>query len=470
MAFCTNCGKQVNEGTRFCESCGKVVDVTQNEKNNQRKTVYDGEIHKCPNCGEVLNSFLTNCPSCGYELRGTSATNSVKELAKKLEELEAKRPPKKIHSMFSKPFNREQLSNIDEQKISLIKNFVIPNTKEDIMEFVVLASSNIDIKSYGLFGMQNQNINPAQRELSDAWLAKFEQAYEKAKLSFGETTEVIKIKNIYDKKNEQIVNNKKKIKLFWLGILAIFLIIPIVSLITIFSISSINTQKIETENERLEIIVEEVYDAIENDNFTLARAKASQIIFSDTTAVDGQQEAERWEKIRTDLIKVIDVAEKDSETYAIDSEPATSVSEEQTSTVEEPHTKSTEEIPSAFLEGYEKADFSKYNSPASENGLGGKRIYITGTLDKIEILEADGTQTILGYLVESGGYTWLIKMHAVPIVTATNFDEAIGKEVICTVVYDGYSEKKEMPSTTLNEIMILENGKTFFGMQKLLDE
>ena len=123
-----------------------------------------------------------------------------------------------------------------------------------------------------------------------------------------------------------------------------------------------------------------------------------------------------------------------------------------------------------FVTGFEKAEFDKYNSLASENGLGGAKIYIEGTLISTEILTASGTQSILGYIKDKTNNIWLIKMHVIPLVSSTHFDSVIGKEVVVKVVYDGYSRVKEMPSTTLDELLIIENGDIMFGMQKLLDE
>ena len=40
------------------------------------------------------------------------------------------------------------------------------------------------------------------------------------------------------------------------------------------------SREIAAENERLEAIVQEVYDALENENFVLARAKAATLVFS----------------------------------------------------------------------------------------------------------------------------------------------------------------------------------------------
>lgn len=176
MAFCTNCGRELNEGANFCANCGKKVSGAQTRVEEQRKTVYDGELHKCPNCGERLGSFVTVCPTCGYELRGARATTVVSELAMKLEQIES-----------------------IEQKIDLIRNFCIPNTKEDICEFFILATSNMSAGGYD----------------AEAWYAKLEQAYQKAKLSFGNTSEFQYLDQLYNtaikkQKTKSLVQNIKK--------------------------------------------------------------------------------------------------------------------------------------------------------------------------------------------------------------------------------------------------------------------
>lgn len=161
MAFCINCGQELAEEAKFCANCGTAV---SNNSTTQRKTVYDGELHKCPNCGERLDSFVSVCPSCGYELRGAKATSVVNELAKKLER-----------------------TGTIEQKIDLIRNFYIPNTKEDIYEFFILATSNISAGGYDV----------------EAWYTKLEQAYQKAKLSFGNTPEFQYLSQLYSKTKKQ---------------------------------------------------------------------------------------------------------------------------------------------------------------------------------------------------------------------------------------------------------------------------
>ncbi|RHK66625.1 zinc ribbon domain-containing protein [Streptococcus parasanguinis] len=211
MGFCIKCGSTLAEGAHFCGNCGVEIGEAHTES-GQRKTVYDGEVYKCPNCAEILNSFMPFCPSCGYELRGAKGASVVKEFAEKLEKIEKTReiPKRDFFTGILAVLDEEKLNKTDEGKINLIRSFSIPNTKEDILEFMILAASNIDLK---LYGKENTaGINSPQRSISDAWLAKFEQAYEKAKFSFYGYPDFMNIKEIYEKKMIQLEEEKRRKK------------------------------------------------------------------------------------------------------------------------------------------------------------------------------------------------------------------------------------------------------------------
>ena len=80
------------------------------------------------------------------------------------------------------------------QKIDLIKNFPIPNSAEDIVEFFILASSNIDMRYY--FG------NSLESELTRAWDVKMDQAYSKAKIIMQGNNSFKQIEDLYNHKEE----------------------------------------------------------------------------------------------------------------------------------------------------------------------------------------------------------------------------------------------------------------------------
>ena len=221
MAFCINCGHEVPDGARGCANCGKAIGG--GNTGTQRKTTYDGELHKCPNCGEIINSFDLKCKACGFELRGRSGANKIQELERKLEEIESQRGDSEVSGR-----------KVFEQKINLVRNFAIPNTKEDILEFLILALSNIDMRAYGV---DSDLLSKTEENLSLAWLAKAEQAFQKASLLFKKEPEFEEIKKMYNQKMKEIKGTKTKTILFFVLTIVgpLLLILGIVFAVNIFN-------------------------------------------------------------------------------------------------------------------------------------------------------------------------------------------------------------------------------------------
>lgn len=191
--YCSNCGKKLADGLKVCNRCGsQVISSNLDPVDSKRKTIFDGIIHKCPNCGSHLDAFEHKCKECGYELRGSNTSNVIKEFAEKLGKT----------MLFS-------------SKHELISNFYVPNTKEDIYEFFILAISNMT----------------TDYQCEEAWKAKLEQTYHKAKLSFGTTPEFDYIDKLYavtmKKYQTRLLERKMKIG-YKYAIGALLLIIGIV--------------------------------------------------------------------------------------------------------------------------------------------------------------------------------------------------------------------------------------------------
>lgn len=154
MSYCTNCGTKNAPTSKYCSNCGSALAATQSavgeaRKPESEKESWEGFIHKCPSCGEPIRAFATHCTACGHEFRDSNASSSTRTLGELLRK-----------------------ASTSEEKEMLIRSFPIPNTREDIYEFFILASSNI-----------------TDDELSDAWTAKCQQALQKASLTFSNSQE-----------------------------------------------------------------------------------------------------------------------------------------------------------------------------------------------------------------------------------------------------------------------------------------
>ena len=199
--YCENCGQQLVDGAKFCFSCGAAIaraSAHAEKTQSQRKQVFEGEIRKCPNCGKPLASFELVCLACGYEIRNAKASKIVQEFSRQLDSIGRDEYMDFGKRRKSKNELRAYEQKRNDRKIELIRSFPIPNTKEDLFEFIILAASNMESVS-----------NPT---LSEAWASKFEQAYQKAKFSFKNDSDFKKIYTFYKEKKELYEENKPQPK------------------------------------------------------------------------------------------------------------------------------------------------------------------------------------------------------------------------------------------------------------------
>lgn len=215
--FCPHCGAKVGSTAKFCGECGESImepSYSKPARDPEPDVVYEGTLHKCPNCGKLMRSFATHCPICGYEVRDAKSSSAVKELAVRLSEIEAKQMPeihykRSVLSMLvgDRPKDRlkaEEAKNEfkaqkDKEKANLITNYPIPNAREDMLEFLILASANIDAKS------------GTNDIVTQAWIAKMKQIYKRAELAMGETADFEELRNIYVEKMTEINIQKSKL-------------------------------------------------------------------------------------------------------------------------------------------------------------------------------------------------------------------------------------------------------------------
>lgn len=184
--------------------------------NTDQKTVEPksdklGDVKKCPACGAITASFTVRCAECGTEFRNVEASQNITTFFEKLDELEAGRQENLFNSeklsgnlgcgtifkwFFLYPIlipyniiifliNKAKppiWSTTDLRKEEMIINFPVPNSKEEIIEFLTLSISKIQkISLINRFNEEGKYIN----KWNGIWRKKAEQVYTKAKLSMA---------------------------------------------------------------------------------------------------------------------------------------------------------------------------------------------------------------------------------------------------------------------------------------------
>lgn len=137
-----------------------------------------GDVKKCPSCGAMIVSFSTRCPDCGYEFRNIGAVSSISSLFEKLERVDEQ----KDGGFFTMMFSESKLS----RKVQIIKAFPIPNTKEDLLEFLSMAAPLGKPKS-----MWSASENYETKSLRDAWREKCGQVIMKARFSMKDDPDTL---------------------------------------------------------------------------------------------------------------------------------------------------------------------------------------------------------------------------------------------------------------------------------------
>ncbi len=148
------------------------------------KTNKLGDIKKCPACGAIAETFATKCADCGVEFRNVEGNGSIARLFELLSKVEGKK-------------NILGFSDLYEKSEQIIATFPIPNTKEDIVEFLSLALPKATIEE--------------DNELLYAWKAKCEQVMIKARFVLKDDPKTLEeVEKMYALAEEKKEKEKKK--------------------------------------------------------------------------------------------------------------------------------------------------------------------------------------------------------------------------------------------------------------------
>lgn len=117
------------------------------EINDQKKKEAFGRT--CPNCGKQVPPLTLKC-DCGYEFTNNHQISSIQILSDKIQKILEKPIPNDDKN------RQEEIENRDQQIRDIISMFPVPNTKEDIIEFLSLSLPKSRRKGGFLGSMMNR--------------------------------------------------------------------------------------------------------------------------------------------------------------------------------------------------------------------------------------------------------------------------------------------------------------------------
>lgn len=100
--------------------------MTQAEATTVQKK---GVISKCPSCGAPVGAFASVCQSCGHEFAEIDANRTIRALVNRFEEIE-----REVERQGLGLSRRTQ--QILEKKSRVIRDFPIPNAREDLQQLI----------------------------------------------------------------------------------------------------------------------------------------------------------------------------------------------------------------------------------------------------------------------------------------------------------------------------------------------
>lgn len=180
-----------------------------------------GDVRKCPSCAAILQSFQTKCDDCGHEFANIDAVQSSQKLfdllqaatlrnSKALTDIEHQKNQRleslsqkhnsdsglvKVFAGKSRAQNQEEEredlireldrgrstieKSIQKEKANIIKNFPVPNSKEDLLELLAMATSN-SYDNDGYVGVEEE-----------VWIQKTDQIYSKIQIVSSKDPEIL---------------------------------------------------------------------------------------------------------------------------------------------------------------------------------------------------------------------------------------------------------------------------------------
>lgn len=149
-----------------------------------------GDVRKCPACGALIQSLSVKCAECGYEFRNAEANHGVQKLFEMLTEVD-NQPTTSTGGFWGLFDEDRQDDNRIKRKQTIIMNFPIPTTKDDILEFLIMSVPQAKVSFF--------SSDKAANALASVWKSKCEQIIMKAKIVLRDDKETLDQIAVYAK-------------------------------------------------------------------------------------------------------------------------------------------------------------------------------------------------------------------------------------------------------------------------------
>lgn len=164
-----------------------------------------GNVMKCPNCGAPYQPGTGKCSECGHLYQNAVGNSSMKKLSEGVQNLLEKKEG------FWAALNDEK----EKQVSQYIANFPIPNTKDDIIEFIV----NLDAKR------RLSGSDTGSDFLQKAYATKYKEVINKARLLFACDDQVENAINMTDKFSLSLLTVSQKVLIGLISIIIFCIIV-----------------------------------------------------------------------------------------------------------------------------------------------------------------------------------------------------------------------------------------------------
>jgi hypothetical protein len=259
-----------------------------------------GTITKCPSCGAQVAAFASSCGSCGHEFADIDANRTITMLVNRFDEIEREVEQKGLGGS-------RRLKEILEKKARVIRDFPIPNAREDLQQLMYFIQPKIV-----------ESVKP-DPNIED-WRAKFSEVLIRAKKAYQNDSSALEEFQRIEASLTSSIADKLKIKikrnplfvLLLLGVATLSLFGFVGSQISQYKIRQCEKkyeQGSNAEQKRLESLFSSVETQLRNKKYAEAMASVSKIRWEyqnpGCKVSENQQSVATWGEKRFELSALI---------------------------------------------------------------------------------------------------------------------------------------------------------------------